>query len=111
MGAILNGYGLEQTLHLALAAGADMAMICHRVEQLENARAFLETATAAHLDRALESVAGARSRLAPPVPVFSEDAFHALDAEVWDLRVEVMGEEAARNRAPEDGKRSPVEIY
>ena len=42
MGAILNGYTLEQTLHLALAAGADMAMICHRVEQLENARGFLE---------------------------------------------------------------------
>ena len=111
MGAILNGYGLEQTLHLALAAGADMAMICHRVEQLENARAFLETAPAAHLDRALASVAAARSRLAPPTPAFSEDAFRALDAEVWDLRVEVMGEEGASHRAPEDGKRSPVEIY
>ena len=41
----------------------------------------------------------------------SEDAFRALDAEVWDLRVEVMGHDAARARAPEDGKRSPVEIY
>ena len=111
MGAILNGYGLEQTLHLALAAGADMAMICHRVEQLENARAFLETAPAAHLDRALASVGAARGRLAAPTADFSEGAFRALDAEVWDLRVEVMGEEAARRRAPEDGKRSPVEIY
>ncbi len=111
MGAILNGYGLEQTLHLAMAAGADMAMICHRVEQLENARGFLETAPAAHLDRALASVAAARSRLAPPVAGFSDDAFRALDAEVWQLRVDVMGHEAASHRAPEDGKRSPVEIY
>ena len=111
MGAILNGYTLEQTLHLALAAGADMAMICHRVEQLENARGFLEAAPAADLDRALGAVAAARARLAPPVPDFSEEAFRALDAEVWQLRVDVMGEEAARERAPEDGKRSPVEIY
>ena len=42
---------------------------------------------------------------------FHEDVFRALDAEVWALRVEVMGEEAATHRAPEDGKRSPVEIY
>ena len=111
MGAILNGYGLEQTLHLAMAAGADMAMICHRVEQLEHARGFLENAPAAHLDRALAAVAAARSRLAPPVADFSDDAFRALDAEVWQLRVDVMGAEAASHRAPEDGKRSPVEIY
>lgn len=110
MGAILNGYGLEQTLHLALAAGADMAMICHRVDQLETARRYLEAAPAAHLDRALAAVTTARARLAPPT-TYSEDQFRALDAEVWRLRVEVMGEEAARHRAPEDGKRSPVEIY
>ena len=41
MGAILNTYGLEETLHLALAAGADLTMICHRVDQLENARRFV----------------------------------------------------------------------
>ena len=56
-------------------------------------------------------MAAAKTRLAPPVTPFSEDAFHALDTEVWALRVEVMGEEAASHRAPEDGKRSPVEIY
>ena len=111
MGAVLNGYGLEETLRLAMGAGADMAMICHRVDHLDEARTFLERVPGTHLDRALAAVAAAKARLAPPVRAFSEDAFRALDAEVWALRVEVMGEEAASHRAPEDGKRSPVEIY
>ena len=111
MGAILNGYDLETTLHLALAAGADMAMICHRVDQLAHAREILERAPRAHLDRALASVAAVKSRLAPPAPDFSEAEFRRIDRESWDLRVEVLGEEAAIHRSPEDGKRSPVEIY
>ena len=104
MGAILNTYGLEETLGLALTAGADMTMICHRVDQLENARGFLENAPSDDLERALAAVATAKTRLSPPEPVFSEETFREIDAEVWDLRVEVMGEEAAGQRAPEDGK-------
>ena len=111
MGAILNGYDLEGTLHGALAAGADLAMICHRVDQLENARAVLERAPRADVDRALTAVETARARLAPPEPDFSEEKFRRIDREVWDLRVEVLGEEGAIHRSPEDGKRSPVEIY
>ncbi len=32
MGAIYNEYSLEDTIRLALAAGNDLAMICHRVD-------------------------------------------------------------------------------
>jgi beta-N-acetylhexosaminidase len=110
MGAILNGYDLEQTLHLALAAGADLAMICHRVHELEHAQAILENAPSAHVDRALAAVAAAKEKLAPPAE-FSLERFEEIDRAVWALRVEVMGEEAAARRSPEDGKRSPVEIY
>jgi len=46
-----------------------------------------------------------------PPHEFSEEAFRALDAEVWRLRVDVLGEERAAERSPEDGKRSPVETY
>ena len=31
MGAILNEYGLDETIRLAIEAGNDLAMICHRV--------------------------------------------------------------------------------
>src|ERR1700737_4815267 len=35
MGAILNGYGLEETIRLAIGAGNDLAMICHRIPEIE----------------------------------------------------------------------------
>jgi beta-N-acetylhexosaminidase len=39
------------------------------------------------------------------------DEFRRRDAEVLKLRIDVLGEAAAHQRSPEDGKRSPVEIY
>ncbi|MBV9659263.1 MAG: glycoside hydrolase family 3 protein [Verrucomicrobia bacterium] len=111
MGAIYHRYGLEDALRRALLAGNDLAMICHRVEALGSARDFLAAQPAALLDRALAAVADFKQKLAPPAPVFSEAAFRAIDAEIWDLRVATLGAEAAAQRSPEDGKRSPVEIY
>ena len=35
MGAILNEYSLEETIRLAISAGNDLAMICHRVAAIE----------------------------------------------------------------------------
>jgi beta-N-acetylhexosaminidase len=111
MGAILNGYELEDTMRLALSAGADMTMICHRLGEIERASKALDSAPRAQLDRALAAVAAAKERLAAPEPNFSEAAFRRLDKEVWDLRVTALGEELAARRSPEDGKRSPVEVY
>jgi beta-N-acetylhexosaminidase len=61
-------------------------------------------------DRAQESVARFKKKLAPPHE-FSEAAFSKIDHEIWDLRVAVLGDELAKQRSPEDGKRSPVETY
>jgi len=110
MGAILNHYGLEETIRLAMTAGNDMAMICHRVEVVEEALGYLERVPVADLDRALENVANYKKKQAPPDP-WSEEEFKRRDAEVWDLRVATLGAEAAARRSPDDGKRSPVEIY
>src|SRR5881396_3035709 len=41
MGAILNGYGLEQTIRLAIGAGNDLAMICHRIPEIETVHRIL----------------------------------------------------------------------
>ena len=110
MGAILNHYGLEETLRLAMEAGNDLAMICHRIAHVEEAHDILSRLPHAHTERALQEVAKFKKRLAPP-DVFSEEEFRRRDAQVWDLRVAVLGAEAAAQRSPEDGKRSPVEIY
>jgi len=110
MGAILNHYGLEETIRLAITAGNDLAMICHRVNLVEEARGYLEKLPVADLDRALGNVAKFKARQSPPDP-WSEAEFQRRDREVWDLRVATLGAEAAARRSPDDGKRSPVEIY
>ena len=110
MGAILNEYGLEETIRLAIAAGNDLALIYHRIPAIEQVHRILGTLPRDQINRALASVARFKKKLAPPHE-FSEAAFRKIDNEIWDLRVAVLGEERAAIRSPEDGKRSPVEMY
>lgn len=110
MGAILNHYGLEETIRLAITAGNDLAMICHRIPFVEEAYGYLGKVPRADLDRALEAVQRFKRKLVKP-DVFSLEEFQRRDAEVWDLRVSTLGVEKAAERSPEDGKRSPVETY
>lgn len=110
MGAILNEYGLEETIRLAIEAGNDWVMICHRVASIEEVHRTLGKLPPAQIERALESVARTKTKLQAP-HAFSESAFKKIDANIWNLRVAVLGEEEAAKRSPEDGKRSPVETY
>src|SRR6266513_2965022 len=110
MGAILNEYGLEETIRLALAAGNDLAMICHRIPEIENVHRILSTLPRDQIDRALHNVSRFKKKLKPP-DEFSEAAFRKIDSEIWDLRVAVLGDDRAKQRSPEDAKRSPVEMY
>ena len=110
MGAILNEYGLEETIRLAIGAGNDWAMICHRIDSIEQVHRTLGSLPSAEIQRALENVTRTKKTLAPP-HAFSESAFQKIDASIWDLRVAVLGAEEAAKRSPEDGKRSPVEMY
>ena len=110
MGAILNTFGWEDTIRRAVRAGNDLIMICHRLEAAEEALNMLDNMPGRELDGALEGVHRFKERMAPPAE-FSEEEHRRLDAEVWDLRVAALGEEEAKKRSPEDGKRSPVEEY
>jgi beta-N-acetylhexosaminidase len=110
MGAILNEYGLEETIGLAIGAGNDLAMICHRVPAIEEALGYLQKLPAQELDRALANVARFKKKSAEPDD-FSESSFRNINDEIWNLRVAVLGKEMAAERSPEDGKRSPVEMY
>ncbi len=110
MGAIYNEYGLSDTIRMAIDAGNDLAMICHRIDAIGEARDALTRFPSGHLDRALASIAKFKERMAPPHD-FSEAAFRKLDAAILQHRVDVLGEERAAERSPEDGKRSPVESY
>jgi beta-N-acetylhexosaminidase len=110
MGAILNEYSLDETIGLAIAAGNDLAMICHRVAAIDDVHRIVRSLPRAQTDRALARVALFKQKMAPPRP-FSEAEFRRVDTEVWDLRVAVLGPDEAKKRSAEDGKRSPVETY
>lgn len=110
MGAILNEYGLEETIRLAIEAGNDLVMICHRVSSIEQVHHTLSTLPRSQVERALQTVARAKAKLQPPL-AFSESAFRKVDRAIGELRVAVLGPEEAAKRSPEDGKRSPVETY
>jgi len=43
--------------------------------------------------------------------VFTVESFQKIDAEIRELRIATLGESEADTRSPEDGKRSPVELY
>ena len=110
MGAILNEVTFEQTIQEAVLAGNDMVMICHRVEMVEQAFEHLKTLPDPVLSDAAEQIYKTKGRLAKPTQ-FSLEAFAEIDAKIWDLRVDTLGEERAKILSVEDGKRSPVETY
>lgn len=110
MGAILNHYGLEETIRLAICAGNDLAMICHRIAYVEEAFTYLQRLPRRELDRALANVAAFKGKMSAADP-WEEKEFRRRDEEVWELRVATLGKERAALRSPEDGKRSPVEMY
>ena len=110
MGAILTGYRLEDTIRLAIAAGNDLAMICHRIPEIDNVHRILAMLPQDQIDRAMKNVAHFKETLTPP-DEFSEAAFGKIDNEIWALRVAVLGEERARQTAPQNVQRSPVEMF
>ena len=110
MGAILNEVGFEQTIREAVLAGNDMIMICHRVEMVEQAFEHLKTLPDPALFDAAEHIYKTKNKLSKPT-AFSLETFEEIDDQIWDLRVEALGEERAKILSVEDGKRSPVETY
>ncbi len=110
MGALLNRYSLEECVRLAVEAGNDQVLICHRIDALPLAATALNRISTSAVDRALAHIETARTRLSPPRQ-FSDTAYNALDAAVWDLRVDTLGHERAKERSSDKSKRSPVEKY
>ncbi len=110
MGAILNEVTFEQAIQEAVRAGNDLVMICHRVEMVELARQHLEGVEAPALHDALMRIEKTKKRLVKP-DKFDLDRFAAINRDIWQLRVDTLGEEGAKNLSVEDGKRSPVELY
>jgi beta-N-acetylhexosaminidase len=85
-------------------------LLCHRVELVEQAAKTLSELPEETLRPAENRIFRMQSRLAAP-RAFSMETFKQLNDQIHQLRVETIGAEAAANQTPEDGKRSPVELF
>lgn len=110
MGAILNEVTFEQAIQEAVRAGNDIVMICHRIEMVELARQHLEGVEAPVIHDALMRIEKTKKRLVS-ADTFDLDRFASINRDIWQLRIDTLGEEKARVLSVEDGKRSPVELY
>lgn len=110
MGAILNEVTFEQAIQDAMRAGNDLVMICHRIEMVEQAHQHLAGLPESVLNVALERVEKTKKKLVRP-DKWDMDRFLAINEDIQQLRVDVLGEVRAAILSVEDGKRSPVELY
>lgn len=111
MGAILNTYGRGQDAKLAIAAGNDVAMICHQIDTAATTLDHLKELPHQTIDDALRRIEKMKKKLFEPLK-FSMDLWNSINADVLQLRVDVLGEERAHQKMDYSGqKRSPVEDY
>ena len=113
MGAILNNHSLEETMKLALSAGNQSILLCHRVQMAKEALPALKEfhqANPTAADLALEKIAEFRAKIPEDID-FTESRFQEIDQKIQNLRIEAVGKEKALQKTPEDANRSPVEDF
>jgi len=109
MGAILTGYRLDDTIRLAIEAGNDIVMLCHRVPEIETVHQILGTLPSDQIEHAQQYVSEFKKNLSPPYK-FSENGFQEINQEIEDLRNAVVGEGEVEPVIPER-QISPVERF
>ncbi|NCN28129.1 beta-N-acetylhexosaminidase [bacterium] len=110
MGAITEHYSFSDAIRLSLIAGNDLLLICHRTQLAYEAAEVCAKLDSEIMNEKLERIAKFKKRLAPPTE-FSIERWNELNHQVYKLREDTLGVEAAKENSPEGGKRSPVEVF
>lgn len=98
MGAIMNRYGRGEDVKLAIAAGNDLAMICHRTETAETAAKALAELPLSVRDDARERLEGFRKKLSPPT-AFVRGRWDVMCAKIEAIREAIPEPEAGDDRS------------
>ncbi len=110
MGAIANLYALPDAAELALRAGNDLLLICHRPQlgwEVAERLSRLPDSIRTPAERRIETL---RERLADPLP-FTFEQFVNVDIQVGRLRADALSREKASLPTLNEAKRSPVETF
>jgi len=113
MGAIINTYGRGPDVKMAILAGNDLAMICHQTDTAEQALKSLQELPHHIIDDSLQRIEKLKRKKSFPKPVsFDEKRWTQINDDVMNLRIEVLGEELAKDQSNDfANSRSPVEDY
>lgn len=107
MGAIANNYERGPDVTLAINAGSDLALICHKTETIEAAVAGAAAADPGLLDDAIRRVEEVRKKLKHP-PQFTQERWDRVNDQITDLTKELTGKDRFFSNRPSN---SPVEDY
>mgnify|MGYP000268263454 FL=1 len=111
MGAIVNTYGRGKDVQMAIEAGNDMAMICHQTETAGIALDAIKHVANHVVDESLLRIEKLKKRIVQS-PDFKRTLWDKYDAEVMQLRIDTLGEEAAKMADNSSGENySPVQDY
>lgn len=110
MGAIVNTYGRGLDVQMAIEAGNDMAMICHQTDSAEIALEALKNVPMHTIDDALKRIEKLKKKMVPS-PTFNRNLWDKYDAEVMQLRIDTLGEEAVKQAEQPTENHSPVQDY
>lgn len=104
MGAITRRYGRGEDVRLALLAGNDLAMICHRGDTADEAARAIDTLPTTVTDEARERIDRFRRRKLHPPLVWSDGKWE-------DTRARLAALAARYAEGPDDAAASPVAGY
>lgn len=98
MGAIMNRYGRGEDVKLAIAAGNDLAMICHRTDTAEAAAKAIAELPLGIRDDALARLERFRKKMSRPLD-FSQGKWDALCEKIAAIREVIPEPEAGDERS------------
>ena len=107
MGAIQKNYGTPAAARLAIEAGSDLVLLCHRFMKAGETLAALQELPGPLLHDALQRIERAKSRLPIP-PDFCQGKLDEITGALRQLRLDTLGTEAEDDSIP---AQSPVEEY
>jgi len=99
MGAITERYGRGEDVKLAISAGNDLAMICHRTETAEDAAAAIAELPLTVREEALRRVAKFRKKL-PGAPNWSDKKWQEACENLTKLALDVPEPETIQTTSP-----------
>lgn len=110
MGAITNRYGFGEASRLAVDAGNDLLLLCHRLHLVPEAANDIAKLDSKKLAPQVERIDKLKKKFKSKINIDLGE-FNNIDLQIRALREDVLGPGTGDEKSPENANRSPVEEY